>query len=359
MRNLTRPLAARAPIGEHYVPPAFFYQIPRVEDYFGSIEAMLLDDQVAAALQLRKRRALAMPWKWSEDSDSTAVAFLQDVFTRLTLEHDFEDALACLENGFIPCEPLWHKEDGQWFVKRIERRDPRRFRFAKDGSLHYQTPALEWQPVPEHRVLVFTHQATLENPYGRSVLEPCYPRWQGKWKVLAQLERLGDKYSIPPVVALTDATDDGQLNTISANLAALESAAGVALSGVKDVKALEVQGKGADLLAEIKDHDAAMAKVLTGQVLALDKGDTGSYALGKVHENSLDAVALLDFKAMLRKLSRTLVVSILTLNNIPGKARMVFDEEAWKESNTPPAPSQPNTPMELSAAAEDSLSLML
>lgn len=329
-RRLTQPLTLGLALGEHQVPPSWFYQVPRVDDYWGTVAAMLLDDQIASALQLRKRTALSFPWRWSEATSQAARALLQEQMSRLTLEHDLMDALACLEQGVSYCEQVWEQVAGRWLIARIEARDPARFRWHRDGTLLAQGPDLQWAPVPPYRVAAFTHRATRENPYGVSVLEPCYPRWQGKWKAMAQLERLGEKFAIPSVLALTDASDDGELARVSAALAALEHGAGVALSGVREVVTLAASGSAADLLKEVEAADAAISRVITGQVLALDKGDTGSYAMSKTHQHSLESVALLDFRALLRKFSRTTLAWVLELNGVPGPAELVVDEDALK-----------------------------
>lgn len=330
-RQLTQPLALTLPLGEQYLPPAFFYAIPRTDDYFSTIAAMLLDDQVVASLQLRKHRALtAFPVKWSDATPAAARTLLDEQLARLTIEHDLLDGLACIEQGFAPCEQVWVQAGGRWWIERIQIRDPRRFRFHRDGRLLMQTPGMEWVEVPPMRLAVYTHQASAENPYGVAALEACYPRWQGKWKTLAQLERLGEKYSIPPVVALTDATDDTELTKISSALAMLESGVGVALAGVRELIQLKVSGSAADLLAEVHEHDAAISRVLTSQSLASNKSDTGSYAMAETHMDSLDAIALLDFKALLRKFSRTSLAWVLELNGVAGPGELIFDRATWE-----------------------------
>jgi hypothetical protein len=319
---------------EYYQPPAYFFEVPRSDDYYGAIEAMLLDDQVSSALGLRKRTALsAFPWRWSDATPPPARALLDEQLRRLTWEHDLEDALRCLDWGHAPCEQVWVRDaQGRLWIDRIEARDPRRFRVHRDGGLLYQGADLRWERVPDYRVAWYTHGATRENPYGRSALEPAFPRWQGKWKAMAQLERLGEKYSIPPVIALSDASDDEELNRISARLAELENGMGVALSGVTSIVQLSVAGKVEELLRAIGAHDDAISKVITAQVQLLDDGEGGgSYAKAKTHENSLEAVALLDFRATIRKLSRTTLTWLLHLNQVQGPAEMEFDQQTHRE----------------------------
>ena len=128
-RQLTQPLSTDQFLADRHAPPAFFYQVPRIADYFGTIDAMLLDDQVSSAMQLRQYTALGMPWRWADHSDVVATNLLEQVFDEITLEHDFLDALECLAYGFIPLEVFWQEHDGVIVPERIERSDPRRFQF--------------------------------------------------------------------------------------------------------------------------------------------------------------------------------------------------------------------------------------
>ncbi len=351
-RQLTRPLSTDQFLTDRHAPPAFFYQVPRVADYFGTIEAMLLDDQVSSAMQLRQHTALRMPWAWSDDSDAAATGLLDQVFAEITLEHDLLDALQCLAYGFVPLEVFWSVQAGVMVPERIERSDPRRFQFHKSGHLMYLASDSQWRDVPDKKVIVFTHRANATNPYGCSVLEPAFPRWQAKWQALDQMQQLGDRYSVPAHVAISDATGEAELIKISQALAGLSAADSVTVAGVRDIKELSVKGKITEINEVIRDHDAAISKVITGQVLALDKGTTGSYAMSKTHQTSLESVAELDMKAVLRKLSRTLVAWVLELNQVAGRAVMVLDEQARQAAQ---APAPGGAPLSLSAPTDLSL----
>jgi phage gp29-like protein len=325
------PLPSDSPFMGHYPQPGTLYRVPTAANYFSTIAAMGKDDQIAASLGLRKSRALNKPMIWT--GDPSAIAFLTEALAELTLSQDFSDGLSVIELGFNPVEVDWVQMGSQWLIKRLEKRDPCHFRIGEDGRLLHSTKNHDWQSVPDHKIVLFTQGATRTKPYGVSALEPCYPHWIGKWRVTEQMDELGEKYYIPPTIALCETDDQNQLNIISANLAALRGSAGVALSGVKEIKELTVSGKMEGLITRLERFDASISKILTGQTLAMDSGNTGSYALGTVHEKSLDAIAIEDLKLLLHKFNRTVFKWLLDNNNMGHlKARLVFDENAYKES---------------------------
>lgn len=331
--SLTTSLLSDAnPFLDHYPQPGQLYEVPWTSSYWNTIETMLMDDQISTSLEQRKSRALDKPTLWK--GDAKAIAFIQETIER-TESDDILDCLAMIEKGFNPIEIDWINESGRWWIASMECRDPSIFRVSTTGQLQYRSKDFQWHNVPAHKVALFTMGATRDKPYGKSALKPCFPHWQAKWKMHAQLERLGDKYSIPPVVALCETSDDDELAKVGASLAALESATGVAVSGVNKIESLTVTGKMEELLTGIKQKDQAMSKSLTGQVLATDVGDSGSYAQSKTHESSLEAIAIKDVKRLLHILNRTIYRSILEVNNLGHlRAEQVFDEQSWKQQQT-------------------------
>ncbi len=320
--QLLNPLLSKTPLNELYAPPAFFYTIPRDDGYFSEIEAMLLDSQVQAALCLRKRMALSFPRILTGDPEAKDIVSL--ALSEITWSQDMEDFLSCLEYGYSVHEIIWQIKNGKWLIKSIEPRDPRNFRFNKKGELVFKQ-GNKWVPAPERKFLVFRNRATAENPYGKSVLVSCYPAWKAKLSVLRYLVRLADKYSIPSVIALTEASNESEIKEISNILSTLESASGVALSGVSQIITLSAQGKASELIESIKYLNDEITKAITGQVLALDKGDTGSYAQSKVHQESLRFMALQDIENIVIKLNRTLIRWILELNSIDMQAKITIN----------------------------------
>ncbi|TQF71795.1 phage portal protein family protein [Pseudoalteromonas luteoviolacea] len=343
--TLTTPLSEDNPIIGHYPQPGQVYDVPTFNSYWGAINTMMQDDQIIASLELRKSRALAKPTKWV--GDDNAIALIKNVLSNLTFTQDQMDGLSMLELGFNPCEIQWAKSGNEFYVESIEKRTPEKFRIGQQGQLLFSDKNFEFKPVPDKKVMLFTRNATRETPYGESVLKGCYPHWAAKWEADAQVTRLGKKYSIPSFIALTDTDDEADLARISLSLAGLENGDGIATSGVKEIITLTATGKLEELIKAIDKKDKAISKVITGQTLAQGESQYGTQALGKVHENTLEAYAIQDLKLLLNRFNRTLFRWILELNGLGHlNARLLFDDEAYKESQK--AQSSTGQPLQLS-----------
>jgi len=316
--QLSSPLDSKS-IDTQYLPPVEFYSLPRVGGYFSEIQAMLMDSQIQANLGLRKRTALSFPRQIT--GDENACALIRDVVSKITFQHDLEGMLGCLEYGYMPNEIIWELRDGVWWIRSIEQRDPSKFRVHKEHGWQMLIDG-QWQEIPPRKFIMTTHQAGYENPYGTSCLLSSYPAWKAKLAVSAYMVKLAKKYAVPSVIALTDAASEAELNRISDTLSQLESSSGVALAGVSNVIQLTADGQAEALRTVIEFYNLEIAKAVTGQSLAMEQGDTGSYAQARVHEGSLAKLAAQDVTAVAHKLNRTLIPWILELNGIRGTASL-------------------------------------
>ncbi len=327
-RELIKPLAVQAPLWSHYTPPAAFYAVPRTADYWSYIEAMLLDEELSGALSARKSTAQAFPWRL-EGGGEQSMAFVKEVLEGFGFSRAVDDAHDRTAYGIAVLEVVWldpGMTGGWWRVASVERRDPRKFRFNRDGSLAYHD-GMMWRPAPDKKFIVFTRKATAENPYGQSALVTLYPVWQAKWTAWAQLLRLGEKHSIPGIIALTDANDEKELEQISETLKAIEAADGAALSGVKQIVELGVTGKTTELVEVLRYCDIKIWERLTGQSLATKQGDTGTYAQAREHGRTARKKAGPDAEAVAETLSSTLIRWICELNGLPDPPRMTYNTD--------------------------------
>ena len=301
-------------------PPDVLLEKPGTQDYWQTIQAMLADSQVSAALGLRKRTGLTM---FPEiEGDSQAVAIVSDVLGGITFVNDIKDHQSRLEYGNSFQEIIWKREQNRWGIEAIELRAHKNFRwfFMPNGQKRLQYYDGEWKFVPDRKFIVGTHGATQENPYGESILRCVFPDWREKWQRREDLDRLCEKLSIPSFVALTNANDQKTLDTISEQLTEIENGSGLAVSGVENIITLAVTGQVDQLLNAIKQKNQDISKGITSQVLALDHGERGSYALGDVHENSLKITAAIDIYEAAYALNRQLIKWILDLNQVEGVA---------------------------------------
>ncbi|HHP0469585.1 TPA: phage portal protein family protein [Vibrio harveyi] len=326
--------------------------------YWGAIEAMLLDDEVSGDLELRKTVALSMPWVWS----GTDVAI--DNAKMLLSSIDFDGLLMAglkhLEYGFNPVELEWLQDTDKVYPIGFSHRAPRQFRIGQQGELIFMHGDFESMTVQPGQVMVFLRNASKEKPYGESLLESVWPTWQVKWNHIANLDRLGEKYAVPSVVALAEnGANQDSLNTISYNLAELEGGAGVALGGVKSLHELTISGKATELVDVIKFYDNKICKRITGQTLSTGNQDYGSRALGEVFERATLRITASDLKVVINTINLTLIRWLRLLNPGLEVASMLFDDEAFKAMVEGAKPSANKDPLSLSDSPREELMLCL
>lgn len=331
--SLVTPLTASGNLFTDYYPAPLSMggQASHAFDpYWGAIDAMLLDEEVDSDVELRHAAAMTLPWYLEGSPDD--VAFAEQLLERLDMETLLEDALCAAEWGFNPLEVEWDQSTGPWRPVLIERRHSRLFRIDDRGQVYYAPRGGSgFALVAEGKVIPVRRKATKERPYGVSILESVWPIWQVKWTHVAQLERLGQKYSVPSVIALAKANNVAELDTVSAALAGIESGEGVALSNVEQVIQLTASGKAQELLEVIRHYDTKMSKRITGQTLTSNTQQYGSRSLGEVHERAALRIAIGDLKMVFGCLNATLLRWIFALNGKDGQVRLVFDEKAFEE----------------------------
>ncbi|MCY1697145.1 DUF935 family protein [Lelliottia sp. SL45] len=300
--------------------------------YWMCIDAMLQDEEVQADLELRHATSIMTPY--TVEGSSSDIAFVNDVLADLDLEVLMEQCLFHADYGFNLVELDWVNDGGLIRPVLSERRHPRAFRWSKDAQLLYSASGgtgMDFQAVPEGKVIPVVRNGSREKPYGESVLESAWPIWQTKWSHVEQLERLAAKYSVPSTVALADEgiSDREKLLDIAANMAAIDGGGSVALSGVKSVVELTASGKASELMGVIKDYDNKLAKLITGQTLTNGSQKFGSRALGEVQERAAFRIMINDARTVYRALNRTLLKWVFAFNKRPGSVSLHFDRKRF------------------------------
>ena len=318
--KLTKAIALPKRLGEIIEPPSFFYERPYTDEYYSAIEGMLLDPHIRSQLELRKHAILSADIGF--EGDQNAVEVVKRALEDVNLHSDLKDLLSALEYGWAVVEVIWKKED-IWKVASIERRDPLRFRFTKDGKLVYADSGKE---VEDYKFIWIAYNGNAENPYGESVLKPVYYIWKLKLIALNYWEVLTEKYAIPPLAAIAeDNVQEETLSRLVDALSEIQASSSAVFSGVKDIKTIDVGDKSEVFSALIDYCNREISKAITGQILSSEIGNRGSYALAKVHRDVFLYIVKSDAKWLEHKLNVTLVKWILELNAVEGSAKIRFN----------------------------------
>ncbi len=338
MKNLTlfTNLVADLPSGvieEFYPQPsemgAETYNVSNY--YFGAIRAMLLDDQISSDVDMRKAFAMQIPY--IVEGSSSDIAFARDVLAEFDLEDLMVQLLSAAEFGYRPVELKWGQDGSSILPLDSESKRPESFIIFRDGKLGYRRYSYgDAQVVPEGKIIPVFRDRSSDKPYGHSILESLWPIWQTKWVNWANVERLGEKYAIPNVVAITDsANGETETQNIANALAPLANGDSVALSGVKSVEVLNVKGKVDEILKTIAYIDNKITYRLTGQTLSSGNEENGSRALGEVHQLNALFYAKADAKMVFKAINQTLFPWLFKFNNRAGRLRIRVDDSKFKD----------------------------
>jgi len=287
---------------------------------------MLLDPHINAKLQQLKDEVLSKEFDIVPADESSKAQEIADfvkkaIYENLNIEQDFAELLSAIEYGFSVSEVIWKQEGGFWLPDSLKARKQEKFRFNTKGELLYYDPIEGWKRLDtNYKFIIHRHNPQVENPYGFSVLLACYWPWMFKkagWKFWL---KVAEKFGVPTVLALIKGegmTEDQKAETanfIAEALLNIQEDAAVALVDVEKVETLESKGSAEDFARLIELCNAEISKAITGEILTADKGNTGSYALAKVHSETLKRRGRKVAKALANTLNRTLIRWIVELN---------------------------------------------
>ncbi len=308
-----------------YLPDPADVFVDNPEGAYEVFRKMMLDPHINAKLQQLKDEVLSKEFDIVPADESSKAREIADfvkkaIYENLNIEQDFAELLSAIEYGFSISEVIWKQEGGFWLPDSLKARKQEKFRFNTKGELLYYDPIEGWKRLDTtYKFIIHRHNPQVENPYGTSVLLSCYWPWQFKKAGLKFWLKVAEKFGVPTVLALINGDLPADQKAEVADFVAeallnIQEDAAVALIGVEDVKTLESKGSAEDFKELIELCNAEISKAITGEILTADKGNTGSYALAKVHSETLKRRGRKVAKALANTLNRTLIRWIVELN---------------------------------------------
>lgn len=274
-------------------------------EYAQVLEELTADEQVCTAIQQRKLKTLLKrDYRFrpgaaggedpSPQAEALAAALSKDL-EDVDMYHLIAEVLDAPYYGHTVAEVMWTPGTDDLRIDTI-RVKPRRW-FGYDGQNRLQFQGATGAPelVPQHKCIVARHFPTFENPYGLRLLSRClWPVAFKKGGVRFWLE-FCEKYGFPWVLGEVDAgTDEASISRATGALSQMVRSAVGIVKGVK-TQMFNPSAKGADVhLQLVRYWDGAISKVLKGQTLTDEIGDTGSYAAAQTHYTVLDDFAAAD-----------------------------------------------------------------
>lgn len=259
------------------------------------------DSHVFSEMQKRKNAVSGREWQITPASDASVdveiAEWIKQCFLALPFGNTIKSMLDAKLKGFSVGEVMWKiGDDGEVCIKEIIGRDQRRFVFDIDRRLRLLTPSqmVDGEEVPDRKFIVLSSGSKIGNPYGSGLGARLYwPVWFKKngvrfWAIF--LEKFGSPTAVgkyPP------GTPKPQQEQLLDAIEAIQQETAVKIPDNMIIELLEAQRAGSIDSYErwLTYWDTAITLVILGETLTTSVGDSGSRALGEVHnEVRLDLV---------------------------------------------------------------------
>lgn len=172
---------------------------------YRTYEAMLKDDQVDSAIQLKKDLVLGSGFEItaSEDVNPEIVEDINQALTddqRVPLEDQLEEILSSYEFGFSITERVFkHRDDGTLTLGKLLTRHPNTWLMPQDQSgkvIHYiQRGSTGDIKLRESSLIHYINKRKFQNPYGTSDLVSAHTPWRIKVEILKYYAIFLEKYA--------------------------------------------------------------------------------------------------------------------------------------------------------------------
>ena len=258
-----------------------------------------------------------------EDQDIEIADIVQQALLGLdNFDEDLSELLSACRNGYAISEIVW-KEDtinGKTYLlpDRILSRPPDWFRFTVDRQVVYVGQSrLGGKPeaVPDYKFIHYAFRPRYENPYGNSLLRSVYWVWWFKHHGFEQWMRAEERGANSTVLVEyeegTSETEQKALEEMAKVV--LKSKYGLYKAGNKvTIPEVKIDPNFGDVL--IQRCNSEMLYRLLGATLSSGTSESGTRALGEVHEKRLQERNQSDSIALASTLNKTLIRWIVELN---------------------------------------------
>lgn len=318
------------------------------------LERLTADAHLVSVIQSRKLGTLRKGWRWEpgtvgEDAPTPEAKRLRDDLAadleRVDLYSLLSGILDAPLYGMTPIELIWERPrrgEARVRLADLQVKPPRWFGFDAENRPKFVSQRAPWEgeELPFGKFVFARHFPTYDNPYGLRLLSRCF--WPVTFKKggVKFWVTLAEKYGMPFLVGKygQGATPEQQAALLSALTRMMQDAVAV----IPDNGSVELLSAGgssgssgsAGIHSGLKTAmDAEISKVIAGQTLTAEVGETGSYAAAKTHQEILG-----DYRAGDERLAKSTMEEIAWLYglvNAPGVPCPVFryeeDEQARKE----------------------------
>lgn len=283
------------------------------------------DGHAFSMLQKRKKVLVARAWEVEPASDEArdvaAADLCREVLTSLNFDLLTEELLDATLKGFAISEIAWTRDGNRIVPARIKSHDQRRFSFGHDWQprLRTWTNMLDGEELPPRKFIVHRHGVKGNNPYGLGLGTRLF------WPVLFKREGITfwlhflDKFAGPTVVGKVPyGTLTAEQDRLLNGLMNIRTSSAITVPMGAEVEFLEAARSGSVTYQDFLAYwDRQISITTTGETLTSQVGDSGSRALGDVHQEMLELLVDSDADLLSGSL-RSQLLTWLVEYNVPG-----------------------------------------
>ena len=269
--------------------------------------------------QVSQLRVGVQPADDSAEAEADA-GLLREWLKRQDLADELFELMDAVGKGFAVSEIVWETSESQWMPARLEYRQPAWFRYDYEtgARLQRRDETHMWVDLEPGKFVVHEHKAK-SGLAMRGGLARCAAWWWSfKTFGIRDWLRFIEAYGHPLRLGKYDR--DASQEEQDVLLRAVGNIAADASAIVPESMAIEFiqsQGTGArsDLYKDLLAYaDAAISKAVLGQTLTTQEGDSGSYSLGRVHDEVRQDIERSDARQLAATLTRSVGRPLVLLN---------------------------------------------
>ena len=249
---------------------------------------------------------------------------VRDCLDREGIEADLIDILDAIAKGYSAGEIIWDMSAREWRPLRIEHRLPQWFDFDRiEGRrLQMRDDQRGWVGLPAYKFV--THIASVKSglPIRGGLARAAAFAWIAKTYTLRDWVQFTEVYGRPLRIGRypPNTTPEEKAVLYRAVRSIAVDAAAIIPEGMllEFIESKAGSGMGGGPHPELTRYvDAQMSIAVLGQTLTTQEGDSGSYALGAVHNLVREDIEQSDGGQLGWTLQRDLVIPIVVLNHGP------------------------------------------
>ena len=291
------------------------------------------DGHTASVLQTRYLAVVGKEWSVvpaetaknigrnpKESKEQKIASFVESVLMGCNFDQMRMELLQAILYGYYGSEIIWKlTDDGGIGIDVFRGKHPRRMCFDVQREPRLITPEnmIEGEPLPDKKFLVFQYGDS-DNPYGSGLGQKLWWYvWFKKhgikfWVVFME------KFGMPTPLGKYPPQMKDQKSLLVSAMKAIQKENCIAIPEGMDIQLMEAarQGDGS-YKAACEYFDAAISKIVLGQTLTTEVGNTGSYAASQTHNSVRQDIIEADADLLDAYLNKTLIPWIVDYN-FPG-----------------------------------------